>query len=135
MGKFFEDLGKKAKGIVEKTQETVENGCERFRLSQDIQAQQAAVKELFAELGRLTYHGNAELAGVRPKPEIMTDIAAAAAKLEALEQEYEELTAPKEEPDIDLTVEPTANCFCHKCGAPQPDENDFCPKCGTKLNR
>ena len=135
MSKFFEELGRKAKGFVEKTQETVETSCERFKLSQDIQAQQTAVKELFAELGRLTYHGNAELAGVRPKQEIMTDIAAAAAKLEALEQEYEELTVPKEEPDIDLNVEPTANCFCHKCGAPQPDENDFCPKCGTKLNR
>ena len=135
MGKFFDDLSKKAKGFVEKTQETVEVGCERFRLSQDIQAHKHAMNELFAELGRLTYHGNAELAGVRPKPEIMNDIAAAAAKLEALEEEYEELTAPKAEPDIDLNVEAVANCFCHKCGTPQPDENDFCHKCGAKLNK
>lgn len=135
MGKFFEDFGKKAKGFVEKTQETVEASCERFKLSQDIQAHKRAMNELFAELGRLTYHGNAELAGVRPKAEIMNDISAAAAKLDALETEYEELVNPKEEPNIDLNVEPTASCFCHKCGTPQPDENDFCHKCGAKLNR
>lgn len=135
MSKFFENFGKKAKEFAEKTQETVETSCERFKLSQDIQAQKAAVNQLFAELGRLAYHGTAELAGVRPKQEIVYDIAAAAAKLDALEQEYGELTAPKEEPNIDLNVEPTANCFCHKCGTPQPDENDFCHKCGAKLNR
>ena len=135
MSKFFESFGNKAKQFVEKTQETVEISCERFRLSQDIQAQKAAVNQLFAELGRLAYHGTAELAGVRPKQEIMYDISAAAAKLDALEQEYEELTSPAEELEIDPTVEPTANCFCHKCGTPQPDGNDFCHKCGTKLNR
>ncbi len=140
MGKFFEDLGKKAESLFSKAQTAVENGCERFQLSQDIQAQKLAVNDLFAELGRLTYHGNAELAGVRPKPEITADIAAAAAKLAALEEQYEEITAPQEEPDIDLQPEaeeqvPTANCFCHKCGTPQPKENDFCHKCGTKLNK
>lgn len=138
MSKFFEDLGNKAKNIFTRAQEVVESGCDRFVLSQEIQAQKGAVNELFAELGRLTYHGNAELAGVRPKQDIMTDISAAVAKLTSLEEQYEELTSPAEEPDIDLQTEvqeevPAAARYCHKCGEPQ-DENDlFCNKCGTKL--
>lgn len=138
MSKFFDDLGTKAKGLFTKAQTAVENGCDRFVLSQEIQAQKLSVKELFAELGRLTYHGSAELAGVRPKQEIMTDIAAAVAKLTSLEEQYEELTAPVEEPDIDLQTEeeeevPAASRFCHKCGQPQDEGDLFCNKCGTKL--
>lgn len=135
MSKFWENWGKKAEDALSKAQTVMENGCDRFLLSQDIRAQKNSLNELFAELGRLAYHGNAELAGVRPKSEIMADISAAASKLEALEEQYEEMTVPKEEPDIDLKVEPEATCFCHKCGTPQPDGNDFCHKCGTKLNK
>lgn len=135
MSKLFENWGKKAEDVISKAQDMMEAGCERFKLSQDIQALKNAMNELFTELGRLSYHGNAELAGVRPRQPIVDDITAAAAKLAALEEQLEELTAPKEEPDIDLTVEPPASCFCHKCGRPQPEENDFCHKCGTKLNR
>ena len=138
MGRFFEDLGSKVKGVFNQAQTAVENECERFQLSKEIDAQRLATKELFAELGRLTYHGNAELAGVRPKQEIMVDIAAAAAKLEALEEQYEELTSSKEEPDIDLQTEaeeevPVAGRFCHKCGQAQDEGDLFCNKCGTKL--
>lgn len=138
MSKFFEDLGNKAKGLFTKAQEVVENGCDRFVLSQEIEAQKNAVKELFAELGRLTYHGNAELAGVRPKAEIMTDLQAATAKLTSLEEQYEELTTPAEDPDINLQTEadeevPVASHFCHKCGQPQDEGDLFCNKCGTKL--
>lgn len=135
MGKFFENWGKKAEDMLSKAQDVVEAGCERFRLSQDIQAHKDAMHELFAELGRLSYHGNAELAGVRPRQAIVDDISAAAEKLAALEDQLEEMTTPKGNPDIDLTVESPANCFCHKCGQPQPEGNDFCHKCGTKLNK
>lgn len=137
MSKFLDDLGSKAKGLFTKAQEVVENGCDRFVLSQEIEAQKNAVKELFAELGRLTYHGSAELAGVRSKAEILTDLQAATSKLTSLEEQYEELTAPVEEPDINLQVEeeevPVASRFCHKCGEPQDEGDLFCNKCGTKL--
>lgn len=134
MSKFFDDLGNKAKRVFTRAQEVVENGCDRFVLSQEIDAQKDSVNKLFAELGRFAYHGSAELAGVRPKQEITADISAAVAKLTALEEQYEELTAPVERPDIDLqTEEPVANCFCHKCGQPQDEGDLFCNKCGTKL--
>ena len=113
---FFENLTKKAQEVVGKAHDAVETGCERIKLSQDIQAHSDALNALFSELGRLTYHGNAELAGVRPKQEIVNDITAAAEKLQALNEQYEELTSPKEEPEIDLKAEPSVNCFCHKCG-------------------
>lgn len=135
MNKFFDDLGKKTKNFFHKAPDLVETGCERFQLAQDIRAVKNALNELFIELGRLSYHGNAELAGVRSRQAIVDDISAAAAKLEALENELEEILSPKEEPDISLKEEPVASCFCHKCGHPQPDENDFCHKCGAKLNR
>ena len=135
MSKFFDELGKKAQGLFAKAQTAVENGCDRFLLSQEIDAQRLAVNELFAELGRLAYHGNAELAGVRPQPEITNDIRAAVEKLSALEEQYAEITAPDEEPDIDLDDEPVANCFCHKCGQPQDEGDLFCNKCGTKLKQ
>ena len=138
MNKFLDDLGNKAKSLFGKAQTAVEVGCDRFNLSLEIQAQQHALKELFTELGRLTYHGNADLAGVRPKQEILADITAASEKLQALEEAYAELNDAKEDPGIDLAEEPeesAASCFCHKCGTPQPEGNDFCHKCGTKLNK
>lgn len=137
MSNFFENFGKKAKTVLNQAQTAVETGCERFQLSQDIKAQQLALNDFFAELGRLAYHGNAELAGVRPRGEIIADISAASAKLQALEEQYEDVTSPteEEEPAINKDDKPLVACFCHKCGTPQPDENDFCHKCGTKLNK
>jgi len=133
MGRFFDALGKKAGDLFNKAQTAVEEGCERFQLCQDIQQHKDSLQKLFAELGRLTYHGNAELAGVRPKPDIVADITAACEKLVALEAQLEEMSVPKEEPDIKLDIEPTAGRFCHKCGTPQDEDDLFCNKCGTKL--
>ena len=141
MGRFFENLAEKANGIFTRAQDVAEATCDRFKLEQDIKVHKKELDTLFIELGRLSYHGNAQLAGVRPKQAIVDDIVAISSKISSLEEELEELTNPSadEEPVIEPEPEPTPNspakCFCHKCGQPQDDEDLFCNKCGAKLKR
>lgn len=130
MKNVFEKLGESARKVVGNVKDAVGAKCEEVQLSVDIAAHQDELHNLFAELGRLTYHGNADLAGVRPKDMIMDDIANVSSNIESLQEELAALTAPKEAPEPEV-----ASCFCHKCGKPQSEDSCFCNKCGAKLNR
>ena len=105
------------------------------QLKNDLASANISLEQLFAELGRLAYHGSAALAGVRTQEEISADIRDTTEYISLLETELAEYNKNKldEEPLVEPNDKAACELYCHKCGKPQSPDSDFCNKCGAKL--
>lgn len=119
---YLDNLKRKATEFAESAQTFISTKTELYKISQQLQFAKEQLEMLFAELGRLTYHGNDALAGVRPETEIRADITGMLDTIAVLEECHAELSKqlakPAEEPvQPESPVEKTpATCFCPKCG-------------------
>ena len=139
--KFAERLSTEATKLAGNVTQFLSDQRNIRQLNNDIAAAKLSLELLFAELGRLAYHGSAALAGVRTQEEIVADIRDTNEYISLLETELAEYV--KKELDEEPLAEPTdkapteepAQLYCHKCGKPQTSDNDYCPKCGTQLTK
>ena len=131
--KFAKRFVKKANSMAEGVAEYVSNKQSLHQLNSELSAANEQLQLLFADLGRLRFHGSAALAGVRSESEILEDIMLAREKISKIENELDEYH--KKDESTSTTDQIAASVYCHKCGAPQADDNEFCPKCGTHLSK
>ena len=137
--KFAERITAKATEIADNVSEYIDNKRAIYELNADLANARAQLELLFAELGRLAYHGSSALADVRTQEEIVADINMVAEYINDTEEALAEYnknkldSEPLAEPIDKAPTEEPAQLYCHKCGKPQASDSDFCNKCGTKL--
>lgn len=136
LGNWPKRMTKKANQIVEGVVEYVADKQNFYQLSRELSAANEHLEFLFAELGRLHFHGSAALAGVRDEAEIREDIRLVNEDIGEIEKAMQELLKKDEDASgANSTETESAQPYCHKCGKPQSDDNEFCPKCGTRLSK
>ena len=133
--RFTKRVAKRATTFAEGVVEYVTEKRTLYQLSAELSAANEHLDFLFAELGRLRYHGSAALAGVREELEIREDIRVATEDIAEIEVAMAAFLAKEENKSDAPSQSANTSLYCHKCGTPQTEANDFCPKCGTHLNK
>lgn len=128
---IFGKIGERTRNFVDNAAGFFTNKVDEFELKNEISSNKQYLEGLYAELGRLAYHGNNVMAPTRTKDVIVSEIDTVTAGIKSLEEELTAMLAKTE--TIKVESKATTFCYCHKCGEPQSKGSTFCNKCGTKL--